>query len=166
MWLSVVSILTPHPPHPPGFQGRGGKARDIGCKASLEPSVRPLGALPKSQAPKGRADGPRCCAALILLATRWRWCPSRPREPRWAGRVRQATGVKETEMEDGAGGWQGKAQRLSSVRALSGVRVLQTGRRSWLFHVPEWSRASYKRLPEVQFLTREKEILLPPQRAW
>ena len=87
--------------HPPGIQRRGGKARDLGSKAGLETSVRPPGALPKSQAPKGRADGARCCAAVILLATRWRWCPSRPQEPREAGRVRQGTGVKETGMEDG-----------------------------------------------------------------
>ena len=47
MWLSVILILTPW------YQRGDGKARDLGWKAVLEPSVLPDRALAKSPAPKG-----------------------------------------------------------------------------------------------------------------
>lgn len=157
MWLSVMLILTPW------YSERGWKAQDLGWKAGLEPSVRPDRALGKSSGPYvlDRRPGPGQLRGYILLATRWRCCPSRLQKQRgvWEG-----TGVCVKEMRREDEGSSRKAQRLNLVRSLSGVRVLQFGCRSWFSHIPKWSHTSCKLLA-VQFLTCEKEMLPSPQRV-
>ena len=130
------------------------KARDLGWKAGLEPSVQPDRALAKSPAPDGwtSGQGPGSCAAVSPRPRGGGAAQRAARSSVVCGKGRGA-GVEDMGREDE--GSSSEAPRLNLVRSLSGVRVLHFGCRSWFSRIPKWSHASCELLA-VQFLTLKK----------